>query len=91
MRESSNGRHEARVDDLGTLGVNQVLVNPEAKAHVRVEHEVDDCTTRDIAVLVCIAIGELAEHNAIERINEDLLDGSRGAVRQSDEHVMKAK
>jgi len=87
----ANGRHEARVNDLSTLGVNQVLVNPEAKAHVRVEHEIDDGTTRDVGVLVSVAIGEFAEHNTVERINEQLLNSSRGANWKSDEHVMKAK
>ena len=84
-------RHEARVDDLSTLGVNQVLVNPEAKAHVRVEHEVDDGTTRDVGVLISKAIGEFAEHNTVDRINEQLLNSSRSANWKSDEHVMKAK
>jgi len=80
--------HVTGVNHLATLGVDQVLVNPEPKRHVGIEQQVSDSTTRHIGVLVCITVRELYECNCVERINLQLSDSVRGTRRNSDEHVV---
>ncbi len=75
---------------LSTLRTDAVLVDPEPKAHVRVEQQVADSTAANVGVLVSVAVGELDEHNTKHRADDELSHSVRGAGGDSDEHVLKA-
>ena len=81
---------EVEVKALSTLRTDAVLVDPETKAHVAVEQQVSDSTARDVGVLISVTAGELDQHNAKCRADEQLSDGVRGTRSNVDEHVMKA-
>ena len=72
------------------LRADAVLVNPEPKAHGRVEHQVSDSTTANASVLVSMTGGKLNENNAENR--RDLQHGNsvRGARSNVEEHVSES-
>lgn len=63
-----------------TLSVDQVLINPEAKAHVLIEKQVSDSTTRHIDVSVSVPILEDDTCSATNGINKQTINGRRSAV-----------
>ena len=84
------GGVEVQALTLSPLRADAVGVNPEPKAHVRVEQQVHDGTTRDVGVLISVAVGELNEHNAKGR--RDLHEGNsvRGTRLDTEEHVKQS-
>ena len=70
-----------------TLGSNAVLVNPETKAHVRIEQQVSDSTAANVSVLVAVAVAELNKHNTKDRRDLQCRDGIRGTTSDVEEHV----
>ena len=75
---------------MSTLRTDAVLVNPETKAHVRVEQQVGDSTAANVGVLVSMTRGELHEHNAKHRADLKASNSVRGARLDVEEHEMKA-
>ena len=63
-----------------TLRVNKILINPEAKAHVLIEKQVGDSTTRHIDVAVCIPILEVDTSSATNGINQETTNGARRTI-----------
>ncbi len=74
-----------------TLGSNTVLVNPEPKAHVRVEHQVSDSTAANVGVFVAVAVAELNKHNAKDRRDLQVSNSVRGTRLNVEEHVNECK
>ena len=70
------------------LRADAVLVNPETKAHVRVEHEVSDSPTANVSILVAVAVGKLNEDNAEDRRNLKASNSVRGTRLDVEEHEM---
>ena len=70
------------------LRADAVLVNPEPKAHVRVEHEVSDSTTANASVFVAVAVGKLNEDNAKNRRDLKASNSVRGTRLDVEEHEM---
>ena len=64
----------------------EVVINPETKAHVWVHEKVEDCTTADAVVLVDVAFGVCNLHNTTQRINDHTLNTVRRTARNVDEH-----
>ncbi len=69
----------------------QVVVNPEAKAHVWVEQQVGNSTTRYVSVLVDVAFGVSHLNNSTQWIYDHALDAVRCTARNVDEHVVNEK
>ena len=67
-----------------------VLVDPEPKAHVLVEHEVEDSTTRYVDVLVATTVGVLDNHSTQEQVNMHCIHCVGGTSVDGDEveHVL---
>jgi hypothetical protein len=67
-----------------------VLVDPEPKAHVLVEHEVEDSTTRYVDVLVATTVGVLDNHSTQEQVNMHSMHCVGGTSVDGDEveHVL---
>ena len=63
-----------------TLSVDQVLINPEAKAHVLIEKQVSDSTTRYIEVYIGVPILEDDTCSATNGINKQTINRGRSAV-----------
>ena len=70
------------------LRADAVLVNPEPKAHVRVEHQVSDSTTADVSILVAVAVGKLNQCNAKDRRDLQVSNSVRGTRLDVEEHEM---
>ena len=70
------------------LRADAVLVDPETKAHVRVEHQVSDSTAANASVFVSIAVGKLNENNAENRRNLKASNSVRGTRLDVEEHEM---
>ena len=58
-----------------TLRVNKILINPEAKAHVLIEKQVGDSTTRHIDVSVSVPILEDDTCSTTNGINKQTING----------------
>ena len=69
---------------LNSCGVDDVIVNPETKRHVRIEFEVKDSTTRHVGVTLTQTVAELYVNTTKENVGDDVVDSVRSA---SDEHV----
>jgi len=67
---SSNTRHILVVR-------KQVLINPETKAHVLVEHKVENGTARNIFILIACAIVVANIDATSQRIDLDLTNERR--------------
>jgi len=72
-----------------TLGSNAVLIDPEPKAHVRVEQQVSDSTAANVGVLVAVAVGKLNQDNAKNRRDHEASNSVRGTTSDREEHVVK--
>ena len=88
LHQSSVTRHSDEGQAGSPLRANAVLVNPEPKAHVRVEHQVSDSTTANASVFVSIAVGKLNEDNAEDRRNLKASNSVRGTRLDVEEHEM---
>lgn len=77
----------AEVEASNSLGVDAVLVNPEAQAHVGIEQQVSDSTTANVGVLIGVPILELNECNTSKQVDLQLSNSVRGTRRNSDEHL----
>jgi len=64
-----------------TLGVDTVGVNPETKRHVRIGKQVNNSTTRNVAISVCIAVAEAYINSAINCVNSHVINSVRSANR----------
>ena len=62
------------------VAVDQVSVDPEPEAHVIVEHEVEDSTTRDVLVVVHAAVLEGYECVCVLERHEHTLDTTGGTT-----------
>ena len=71
---------------LNALVLFAVVVNPEAKRHVRIAHQVKDSTTRDVGVLVAQTVGKLNKRNTKNRRHLNVSDSVRGTVEDAEEH-----
>ena len=69
---------------LNSCRVDDVIVNPETKRHVRIEFEVEDSTTRHVGVTIPQTVAELDVNTSEEDVGDDVIDCVRSA---SDEHV----
>jgi len=63
-----------------TLGVDQVLINPETKAHVLIHEQVNDSTTRHIEVYIGVPILEDDTCSTTHGINQQTINGRRSAI-----------
>jgi hypothetical protein len=72
---------------VNTLRSDAVSVNPETQRHVRIAHQVNDSTTRDVGVLVSVTVAILNKHNAKNRRNGDVVDSVR-RTESGEEHVV---
>jgi hypothetical protein len=70
-----------------TLRLDAVSVNPEAKRHVRIAHQVNDSTAANVGILVGITVAILNKHNAKDRRNGDVVDSVR-RTEGGEEHVV---
>ena len=71
-----------------TLRSDAVLVDPETKAHVRIEHQVSDSTAANVGVLVSMTGGKLYENHTEDRRNLQHGNSVRGARSNVEEHEM---
>ena len=72
--------------------IHQVLVNPEPKAHVGLCNQIEDSTTANVDVAVCIPILEVDTSSATNGINKQATDSGRSAIGNVDaEHKRKSK
>jgi len=70
--------------------IHQVLVNPEPKTHVGLCNQVEDSTTANVDVAVCIPILEVDTSSATNGINKQATDSRGSAISNVDaEHVNK--
>jgi len=67
-----------------------VLVDPHTQAHVIVEHQVEDSTTRHVDVLVASTVGVLDNHSTQEQVNMHSIHCVGGTSVDGDkiEHVL---
>ena len=56
-----------------------IVVNPEAKRHIRIAHQVNDSTTANVGVLIGQTVAILNKHNAKDRRNLHGVDSVRVA------------
>lgn len=64
----------------------QVAVDPEPKAHVGIEQQVDDSPARYTSVFVDVTLSVCNLHNATHRVYDHALDAVRCTARNVDEH-----
>ena len=67
-----------------------VVVNPEAKRHVRIAHQVKDSTAANVGVLIRQTIAILNKCNAKNRRDLDMSDSVRSAE-DGEEHEAKCE
>ena len=67
-----------------------VVVNPEAKRHVRISHQVKDSTTRNVGVLISQTVAILNKCNAKDRRDLHRVDSVRSAE-DVEEHVVNCE
>lgn len=67
-----------------------VSVNPEAKRHVRIAHQVNDSTAANVGVLVGVTVAILNKYNAKNRRDLHGVDSVRVAE-DGEEHVVNVK
>ena len=68
----------------------QVVVDPEPKAHVWIEQQVQDGTTRYTSVFVDAAFAVRNLNNSTQRVDDHALNAVRCTARNVDEHVVIA-
>ena len=68
----------------------QVVVDPEAKRHVGIEQQVEDCSTRYTSVFVDAAFAVSNLNNSTQRVDDHTLNAVRCTARNVDEHVVIA-
>ena len=68
----------------------QVVVDPEAKRHVGIEQQVQDCSTRYTSVFVDVALAVCNLNNSTHRFADHTLNAVRCTARNVDEHVVIA-
>ena len=68
----------------------QVVVNPEPEAHVWIEQQVQDCTTRYTSVFVDVTFAVRNLNNSTQRVDDHTLNAVRCTARNVDEHVVIA-
>ena len=65
----------------------QVVIDPETKAHVWVHEQVQDCTTRYTSVFVNVTLAVCNLNNSTHWVYDHALDAVRCTARNVDEHV----
>ena len=91
--ETESVRHRLSVCEcliLNALVLFAIVVNPEAKRHVRISHQVKDSTTRNVSVLIGQTVAILNKHNAKHRRDCDVVDSVRVAE-EVEEHVVNCE
>ena len=68
----------------------QVVVDPEAKRHVWIEQQVQDCSTRYTSVFVDVTFAVRNLNNSTQRVDDHTLNAVRCTARDVDEHVVIA-
>ena len=68
----------------------QVRIDPEPKAHVWIEQQVGNSTTRYTSVFVDVTFGVSNLNNSTQRVDDHTLNAVRCTARNVDEHVVKA-
>ena len=81
---------QLRTADNGA-SIEQVLIDPEASAHVSVGHQVGDGSTADVGVLVNNSVVELDDGSATQCIDEQSVSSSGRTSDEFGEHVEEAK
>jgi len=77
--------------EANSVAVEQVLVDPEAGAHVVIHHQVDDGTTRHIGVVVSDTVVELDHHLTGDKVSMKPVGSSRRTSDELGEHDEEAK
>ena len=68
---------------LNSCRVDDVIVYPETKRHVRIKFEVEDSTTRHVGVAVPQTVAKLDVYTSKEDVGDDVVNSGRST---SDEH-----
>ena len=94
MDSCQGGSHQL-VNQLRTTSngssIEQVLVDPEASAHVGVGHQVGDGSTADVGVLVNNSVVVLDDGSAMQCIDKQSVSSGRGTSDELGEHDEEAK
>ena len=68
----------------------EIVVDPEAKRHIGIEQQVEDCSTRYTSVFVDVAFAVRNLNNSTQRVYDHALNAVRCTARNVDEHVVIA-
>ena len=78
-------------ETISTLSTDTVLINPEAKRHVRIYNEIGDSTTANIGVVISVTVLELNKYITTNKVDNQLTNCFGCAARNGDvsvEHVV---
>ena len=69
---------------MNACGVDAVSVNPETQRNVRLNHQVEDGTTRHVLVDIIQTVREQNVDNTSNRIDGERVNGRRRTIRDSE-------